>query len=63
MKAITLILKENDFRSLELYKDLAGRDRVIGGIVDKENERINSGFGKNNKTFQLPGSGTDKIRP
>jgi release factor glutamine methyltransferase len=33
MKAIALILKENDFRNLELYKDLAGRERVIGGSL------------------------------
>jgi release factor glutamine methyltransferase len=31
MKAIAVILNENDFRKLELYKDLSGRERVIGG--------------------------------
>jgi release factor glutamine methyltransferase len=33
MKAIAVILNENDFRNLELYKDLSGRERVIGASI------------------------------
>jgi hypothetical protein len=33
MDAITGILKEKGYRGIRLYKDLAGLDRVISGVI------------------------------